>query len=277
MSSQSPALPPFPGELRTLKLVLTEPVPPTLFVCAAKIRGDVAKQLQAKFETGAELSGELGVSFAKHLSYCVGLGEQFYEAGPSADFTEIIYIYRTQTEDEAKTLMEADPFYQEGIFHDPWYFEWHIHSPIYKSAMPPMPEQVVEFKVHETTPRTLVACIGDFDLELAMKDSHKKDQMSIFHVMHVFNRHAEGGLGSMGIDWAVGPAGPDKSLHILNVPNVEMAKMYNEMDAACRWGIMSNFRYFEWCIHYPVRKSSPRHKEALNAAMHRAGIVVQEK
>lgn len=276
MSNQSPALPPFPGELRTLRLVLTEPVPPALFVCSAKVCGDVAQELKAKFETGAELSGELKAQFDKHLSYCVGLGEQFYEAGPSADFSEVLYIYRAQSLDEARQLMEADPFYQEGVFHDPWYFEWHIHSPIYKSAMPPMPEQVVEFKVHETTPRTLVACFGDFDLELAMKDMDKPGQMSIFHVMHVFNRHAEGGLGTMGIDWGVGPAGPDKSLHILNVPNVEMAKMYNEMDAACRWGIMSNFRYFEWCIHYPVRKASPRHKEALREAMARAEIVVPE-
>ncbi|WP_322041024.1 hypothetical protein [Burkholderia diffusa] len=276
MSSQSPALPPFPGEMRTLRLVLTEPVPPALFVCMAKIRDDVATQLKAKFDAGVDLSGDLGSTFAAHLSYCSGLGEQFYEAGPSADFSRIIYIYRTQNEDDARKLMEADPFYQAGVFHDPWYFEWHIHSPIYKSAMPPMPEQTIEFRVHETTPQTLVACLGDFNIELAMKNMDKRDQMSIFHVMHVFNRHAEGGLGTMGIDWAVGPAGPTKSLHILNVPNVEMAKMYNEMDAACRWGIMSNFDYFEWCIHYPVRKASPRHKAALRDAMSDAGIGVAE-
>ena len=139
-----------------------------------------------------------------------------------------------------------------------------------------MPEQVVEFKVRETTPRNLIACIGDFDLELAMKDSDKEG-MSIFHVLHVFNRHAEGGLGSMGIDWGVGPAGPDKSLHILNVPTIDMAKMYNEMDAACRWGLMSNFRYFEWFIHYPVRKASPGHKARLLHAIAQAGIAVPQE
>jgi hypothetical protein len=179
--------------------------------------------------------------------------------------------------DEARELMEADPLYQEGIFHDPWYSEWHIHSPIYKSAMPAMPEQVVEFKVHETTPQKLVAGIGDFDLGVAMKDSDKVGQMSIFHVLHVFNRHAEGGLGSMGIDWGVGPAGPDKSLHILNVPSIEMAKMYNEMDAACRWGLMSNFRYFEWFIHYPFRKASPGHKDRLRQAIADAGLTVPQE
>jgi hypothetical protein len=237
----------------------------------------VARELRAKFETGAELSTTVKALFDQHLSHCVGPGDQFYEAGPSADFDEILYIYRTQSVDEARKLMEADPLYQEGIFHDPWYSEWHIHSPIYKSAMPPMPEQVVEFKVHETTPQTLVAGIGDFDLEVAMKDSDKPAQMSIFHVLHVFNRHAEGGLGSMGIDWGVGPAGPDKSLHILNVPSIEMAKMYNEMDAACRWGLMSNFRYFEWFIHYPFRKTSPGHRDRLREAIAQAGLTVPQE
>lgn len=272
MSDNTPPLPPFPGELRTLRVVLTESVPPALFVCSAKVRADVAKALWAKFAYGEELGDPLNALFKEHLSYSIALGDQFFEAGPSADFDEILYIYRTQSLDDAKKLMEEDPFFRAGVFYDPWYFEWHVHSPIYKSAMPPMPEQVIDFKVHETTPLTLIAGIGDFNMELATKGSDKRDETPIFHLLHVLNRHGDGGLGSMGIDWAVGPAGPDKSLHILNAPTVEMAKWYNEMDAACRWGIMSNFRYFEWCIHYPVRKASPRHETTLRQAMADAAI-----
>lgn len=262
----------FPGELRTLRLVLTEPVPAALFVCSAKIREDVGRELRASFDTGATLSADLDAKYNRHLAYCYGLGEQFFEAGPAADFSEILFIYKTRNLEEARQLMEADPFYQQGVFRDPWYFEWHIHSPIYKSSLPPMPEQVVEFKVHETTPQTLIAAFGDFNLERAMKGGAKQEHMPIIHLLHVANRHAPGGLGPMGIDWGIGPAGPDKTLHILNVPNVEIARLYNEMDAACRWGVMSNFRYFEWCIHYPVRKASPRHEDVLRNALTHAGI-----
>ncbi|MFF2514393.1 YciI family protein [Streptomyces sp. NPDC058086] len=242
----------------------TEPVPEILFVCSAKVRADVAAALHARFGLGSELPEDIRPVYESHLSYSDGLGDAFYEAGPSADFTEILYIYRTESLEEAKKLMRADPLYAAGAFHDDSYFEWHIHPPLYKSRLPFMPEQVQEVEVEVTTPRTLIASYGTFDLE-PMKDWQQgKAPRPLFQLLHLYNLYGEGGTATMGITWACGPnADLDKALHILAVPSIEMAKFHNEMDALYRWGIVSDFRYFEWCIHYPRRKATPRHRAVL--------------
>lgn len=83
MSEQRPLEPFVPGPLGSLKPVLTEPVTPRLFGCSAKVRADVAVALRARFDTGAEIPGDLSALYRAHVAYCHGLGEKFYEAGPS--------------------------------------------------------------------------------------------------------------------------------------------------------------------------------------------------
>lgn len=258
-------------ELRALRVVSSEPVPKKLFACSAKVREDVATALRARFGRGAELRDDLASWYGKHLSYSNGLGDKFYEAGPSADFTEILYVYGTETLDEARQLLRNDPFYVEGIVGSEWFFEWHIHAPLYKSNgdLPPLPGKEVEIEMAVTTPETLIASIGslDFDLEPLRAWREGKSAQPLFDLLHVYNMHGEGGLSSMGIAWACGPAGDDwkHALHIFATPTIEMAKSYNDNDAMCRWGLAKDFRYFEWCIHYPLRKATPRHKEILRS------------
>jgi hypothetical protein len=264
MAEEQPPVQVVPGELRTLRLVPTEPTPETLFVCSAKIRDDVATALLARFETGTELVGDIKASYDAHLSYSCGLGEKFYEAGPSADFTEILYVCRTESLEETKELMHADPFHQEGIIHDDWYFEWHIHPPLYKGSLPPLPGQVVDVEVEVTTPETLIASFGTFDLAPLNKWHEGKAPRPLYQILHLHNMYGEGGMATMGLAWACGPtADLDKVLHILAVPTIEMAKFFNGVESLYRWGLMKDFRYFEWCIHYPLRKATPRHKSIL--------------
>ncbi|MFF2514398.1 hypothetical protein [Streptomyces sp. NPDC058086] len=261
--------PPFlPGELRTLRLVASEPTPDKLFACSAKVREDVAAALRSLFDKGIDLPEEVESLYRKHLAYNHGLGEKFYEAGPSADFTEILYIYRTETLEEARELIHADPLFTDGGIGGEWLFEWRIHAPLYKAGplVPPLPEQELELEVAITTPETLVAAFGSFNFDTEPLRAWRLDRAArpLFDVLHAYNMHGQGGIAAMGMAWGCGPTGDWKhALHIFATPTVEMAKFYNEGDALCRWGVAKDFRYFEWCIHYPVRKATPRHKEVL--------------
>lgn len=262
-----------PGELRTVKMVLTEPVPPAMAVCTAPMRADAAAALKAKYDEGTELPSELNSTYSAHLVYCAELGDAFYEAGFSADFSEILFVYRNNDMEESKKLLEGDPFYKAGIIHDPQFIDWEPHAPLYKCSMPPMPEQVLEVEVDQPTPRTLIAAFGDADFAPIMQWTMGKGPRPIAQLLHLNYKDAEGSLGFNGIEWLAGPnAGfPKTLLHVYNVPDVATAKHYNEMDAMYRWGMMNNFRYFEWCIHYPLRKAAPKHKETLRQAMIDAG------
>jgi len=268
MSETSPPIPVesiVPADVRTWKLVPTEPVPETLFVCSARVRDDVAQALHAMFEHGAEPAEDIRAIYEDHLVYSHDLGEKFYEAGLSADFTEILYMYRTENMTEACELMHADPFHKEDIVANEWFFEWHIHAPTYKSSLPAMPEQVRPVEVEITTPQNLIASFGHLDVQAMMGWlQNETAARPIFDVLHLRNMHGDGGLSNMGLAWACGPiAGGDKVLHVLAVPSVEIAKEVNDMEALSRWGVLKDFRYFEWCIHYPVRKACPRHKHTL--------------
>ena len=68
------------------------------------------------------------------LIYNYDLGEngKYWEAGPATDFTEILNVYSTSSLAAAKKLMHRDPFYQEGILYDDWWFEWQVHVPTWK-------------------------------------------------------------------------------------------------------------------------------------------------
>lgn len=263
------SLPPgfLPGELRTLKPVIEGPLPETLYVCSARVRADMAAALLARFETaGIELAGDFKTRYYDHLAYSHGLGKQFYEAGFSADFTEVLFLYQTASQAEAEALLHADPFYKAGIIHDASFLAWEIHPPLFKGHYPPMPEQVIEVPVEVSTPEVLIASLGTFNLEATKGWKPGGSKRPWHQLLHIVNMYGDGGLANMGLVWAAGPTLDFKSvLHILAVPTIEMAQWANQLDAMYRWGVVRDFRYFEWCIHYPIDKACPRHKPTLQS------------
>lgn len=256
-----------PADLRTLRPVMQGPIPEILFVASAKIRPDMAAALRARFETaGIELVGQFASDYYAHLAYSQSIADQFYEAGYSADFSEALFIYQTDNRDEAEALFRADPFHANGVFEDVAFFDWEIHPPLFKGHFPPMPEQVVDIAVDVATPEVLIASFGSFDLE-AMGNWKPGDERRPWHqLLHMINMYGDGGLANMGLVWAAGPTLDMKGvLHLLAVPTIEMAQWANQLDAMYRWGVVRDFRYFEWCIHYPLSKATRRRKLVLEA------------
>jgi len=280
MTDKKPSVQVVPGELAKLKLVPTEPIPEKLFVCSAKINNKVGVALRSTFEMGIGIPRDLETLYNEHLVYTYGLGEKalFYEAGPSVEFNEILYIFATDSLEDSRKLMYEDPFHKAGIFYDDSYFEWHIHAPLWKSHLPPMPEQEIEVKVDLVTPRNLFVAFGKFNVEPMNDWVAGKAERPIYQILHLINRDGTGGVGTMGFDWASGPsADVTRILHIFAVPSMQMAQFFNETDALFRYGLMSDFRYFEWCIHFPFRKASPKHKDALIRLLKNAGIKMAKK
>ncbi|MBN1367039.1 MAG: hypothetical protein JW967_03845 [Dehalococcoidales bacterium] len=277
MSDKKPPFKVVPAELAKLKIVPNERTPEKLYVCSAKINKKAGLALRKYFDNGNSLPKDIVTLYKKHLIYTYRLSEKglYYEAGPAADFSEILYIYATDSLDTSSKLMHSDPFYEKEIFYNDSYFEWHIHVPLWKSSLPPMPEQKIEIKIDMITPQKLFVAFGKFNIA-PMKDWELgKANRPVYQLFHLANADGIGGVGSMGYSWAGGPSA-DLSivLNIYAALNLQMAQFFNESDALVRWGIMSDFRYFDWCIHMPLRKVSPGHKIALITLLKSAGIKV---
>ena len=276
-----------------IKIVPDEATPPGLFVCSAKIKAEAGLALKGAFEAGAGLPRDLEAAYREHLIYAYELGEKnsCWEAGPAADFTEILYVFAADSLEAARKLMHDDPFYASGIFYDDNWFEWHIHSPLWKTNVPAIAEgielkdfgialkyppgveqPVEELRVSVMTPPKLIVSFAR-GKEGAEKIWQPGTPPPAFIVQHLFNRAGPGGMGPMGYDWESGPS-IDRSydLTILSVNSIEMAKLLRENDASVRYGFLYDCRYFEWCIHMPLRKSSPQHKETLRRFLRDAGV-----
>lgn len=57
-----------------------------------------------------------------------------WESGPSADALYDLTVFSVGSIEMARMLRENDPFTQHGLFYDPDYFEWHIHTPFRKAS-----------------------------------------------------------------------------------------------------------------------------------------------
>lgn len=57
-----------------------------------------------------------------------------WESGPSADSLYDLTVFSVGSIEMARLLRENDPFTQHGLFYDPDYFEWHIHTPFRKAS-----------------------------------------------------------------------------------------------------------------------------------------------
>ena len=99
-----------PAEIR---MVPSEPTPDKLFVCSAKIKREAGTVLKKAFDVGTGLPKDLEATYNKHLIYTYELGEKgsYWAAGPAADFTEILYIFSTDSLEEAQKLMHNDPLF----------------------------------------------------------------------------------------------------------------------------------------------------------------------
>jgi hypothetical protein len=247
---------------------VADPTPEILFVCSAKIDGSFGAQLKGAYGQGAELAGDTGELYRRHLIYSCAAAERglFLEAGPSAEFDEMLWMICTDSPAKARLIIQADPLYTAGVIKDDDYFEWHIHAPLWRCALPPMPEQTIEVRVKVTTPQHLFAAFGTFNPGMIGPPAAGQGERPLFEVMHILNMNGAGGMATMGYVWA---AGPDpaftRALHVLNAASIDAARFVNESDALYRWGLISDFRYFEWCIHFPIAKASPQHKRTLLA------------
>jgi len=56
------------------------------------------------------------------------------ESGPAADSLYDLTIFSVGSIEMARQLRENDPFTQQGLFHNPEYFEWFIHTLFRKAS-----------------------------------------------------------------------------------------------------------------------------------------------
>jgi uncharacterized protein YciI len=57
-----------------------------------------------------------------------------WECGPSTDSLYDLTIFSVGSIEMARLLRENDPFTQNGLFYEPEYFEWFIHTPFRKAS-----------------------------------------------------------------------------------------------------------------------------------------------
>ena len=279
------------------RIVPNEIIPARLFVCFAQVSPEAGAALNATYESGKILPDDLASLYRQHLLYTHRLGENgsIWEAGPSADFTRILYIYATPDMESAKQLMGDDPLYQAGIFtHDLW-MEWSVHTPDWKTGpvarseteglkrgtgvLPSYPPGVnptiAVVNVEIVTPPKLVVCLARADVSRLkrLEKNHKEGRpIPSFLVQHAFNRLGPGGTAAMGYDWEGGPSADSVyDLTILSVGSIEMARLLRENDPFTQHGLFYQPEYFEWFIHVPFRKASPGRREGLQQLLEQSG------
>lgn len=284
-----------PAEIR---LIPNERIPAMLFVCSAKIKTEAGTALKSLFEGGESLSKDMETLFNEHLTYGYKLAEEgaYWEAGPSADFTQILYIFSTDSMEEARKSMHDDPFYREGIFYDDWWTGWAVHTPTWKVALPIQEEiqnlmrgagilptyppgiepSVKEIKVEITTPPKLVVSFANANAEGLKKienDQKSGKPAPAFLFQHAFNRLGPGGTTTMGYDWEAGPSSDSLyDLTIFSVGSMQMAQLLRENDPFTQNGLFYDPAYFEWYIHLPLRRASPTRVETLKQLLKQAGV-----
>lgn len=272
-----------------IRIVSKETIPSRLFVCFAEVSLEAGAVLNKTFETGEDLPNDLSGLFRQHLLYTHQLGEKgsIWEAGPSAGFARILYIYATPDMESARQLMYDDPFYTVGFFNNDWWMEWSVHTPYWKidqpmrgiieglmrgiGALPSYPPGVNPTisvrNVENVTPRKLVVSLARADAS-RIKQIENNDKagggIPSFLVQHAFNRLGPGGTTAMGYDWESGPSADSLyDLTIFSVGSIEMARQLRENDPFTQQGLFYEPGYFEWFIHTPFRKASPACRETL--------------
>jgi len=131
------ALPSYPpGESPAIAIRNVEVVtPPRLVVSLARAAAARIKQIEQDEKAGKPVPSFL----PQHAFNRLGPGGSTtmgyeWESGPSADACYDLAIYSVGSIEMARLLRENDPFTQNGLFYDPDYFEWFIHTPFRKAS-----------------------------------------------------------------------------------------------------------------------------------------------
>ena len=280
------------------RIASKETIPDRLFACFADILPEAATALSRAYETGERIPDTLADLHRQHLKYNHELGENdlIWEAGPSVDCSRILHIYADSDMESAQKLMGEDPFFREGVFDNPWWMEWSVHTPYWKisqpmrgiieglamgngaiPACPPGAESKVSvINVENVTPRKLIVslCKADAARIRQIEENDKAgNPIPSFLVQHAFNRLGPGGTTSMGYDWESGPSADSLyDLTVFSVGSVEMARLLRENDPFTQHGLFYDPDYFEWHIHTPFRKASPVHREILQQLLEQSGV-----
>ena len=277
-----------------IKMVANEPTPDDLFVCYGKIKPEAGGPLKTAFEDDNQLPEDLEFLYLKHLAYAYEHVEKYFQAGPSADFTEFIFVFKTGSIDEARRLMHNDPFYEEGFFYNDSWFPWEIHSPRWKTPehwkgthnkflanvgiipkyLQGIKQPVQEIRIDEITPYKLFASFCKMNEKIMEPWMSPKSTTSLASfIQHVYYCNGPGGVGTMGYHWLAGPSADfTQDLTILSVNSLLTAQLVRENDPLVKINAFYDINYFEWCIHLPVKKASPQHKHKLKNFLQNAGI-----
>lgn len=281
-----------------IRLVPSLPIPRNLYVCLAKIKPRAAAFLAAAYWEGKPLPKNLAAFHNGHLVKEYDLGEKgvCWEGGPSTDFEDVLYVFTTATLEEARSLLQADPFYQEGIMHQDTWFGWSIHLPPWKLASPMWESQerlmrdvgilpnyppgvtprVIEKKVDIVPPANMVVCVSRTDVARVRQieaDHRAGRDVPAFLIEHFFNRLGPGGTSPMGYDWESGPSEDQAyDLTIYSVSSMEMARSLRENDRFSRNGIFYDHHFFEWRIFTPFAKVASLYRGTLQRFLEVAGV-----
>lgn len=279
------------------RIVSNETIPARLFACFADVDPSAGAALAKTYATGENLPHALSALHRKHLLHNHRLGENgsIWEAGPSADFMRILYIYATPNMESAKQLMRDDPFYRAGCFINDWWMEWSVHTPYWKTAepmrgmieglmrgigvLPSYPPDVSPtvsaIHVEIVTPPRLFVSLAKADaarIKQIENDDKARKPIPSFLLQHAFNRLGLGGTTMMGYDWECGPSADSLfDLTIFSVGSIEMARQLRENDPFTQQGLFYDPDYFEWFIHVPFRKASPGRRGALKKLLEEGG------
>ena len=279
------------------RIVSNEVIPARLFACFAEVSPEAGAALNKTYEAGEKLPKDLSDLHRRHLLHTHRLGENgsIWEAGPSAGFARILYIYASPDMESAKQLMYDDPFYRAGFFTNDWWMEWSVHTPYWKtdqpirgmieglmrgvgvlpSYPPDLNPTIKVINVEIVTPPKLVVSLARADAprikRIENNDKAGKPVPS-FLVQHAFNRLGPGGTTAMGYDWESGPSADSLyDLTIFSVGSIEMARQLRENDPFTKHGLFYEPDYFEWHIHTPFRKASPGRREILRKMLIQSG------
>jgi len=131
------ALPSYPPGVNPVVSVINVEIvtPPKLIVSLAKADASRIKQIENNDKAGRPVPSFL----VQHAFNRLGPGGTTamgydWESGPSADSFYDLTIFSVGSIEMARQLRENDPFTQNGLFYQPDYFEWFIHSPFRKAS-----------------------------------------------------------------------------------------------------------------------------------------------
>jgi uncharacterized protein YciI len=285
-----------------IQLVPRAPLPNNLYVCLAKVKPKAAMFLRAAFVEGKSLPKNLAAMLKVHLvhQYTLGQAGSCWEGGPSSDFRDILYVYAAGSLEDARGLVQEDPFFREGIVFQEQWFGWSVRVPPWKlapaereemerlmrdvGALPAYPPgvtpQIVERGVEVVTPAKLIACFSRTDTARVRQieaDHRAGVDVPAYFIEHVYNRLGPGGTTPMGYDWESGPTDDQVyDLTIYAVDSIETARRLRENDRFSQHGLFYDHRYFEWCILTPYGKASPLYRGALQRLLEGAGVRPEE-